>query len=301
MYITPCVSVIIPTYNCCGFITKTLDSIINQTFKDYEIIIVDDDSSDNTFEVLSDYLSKYSFIKYIKQKNSGVSVARNNGILASKGKYIAFLDSDDLWDKNKLGYIIDLFNEDDALKLIHTNIKYIDEDGVTIGTPEHRVALHGDIFKSIYFRRTNICTSSVVVERVALLDTNLFDVNLSYIGCEDRDLWLTISRMYRVGYINKPLTYYRVRKGSLSKNLSNMLKARMYVIDKHSIYFRLRFIAKRIAKSVVYKEVGDFMYFNDKNIFKCMPYYFKSILLYPMQIVSYYALMKVLISSIYRS
>src|SRR4030042_4827818 len=95
----PKVSVIIPTYNRGNLVLESIQSVFAQTFSDYEIIVIDDGSTDNTREVLHPYLSK---LTYIYEKNSGQSFARNIGILASKGEYIAFLDSDDLWEPEKL-------------------------------------------------------------------------------------------------------------------------------------------------------------------------------------------------------
>lgn len=95
----PTVSVVIPTYNRAKYVTETIDSVLSQSYTDYEIIVVDDGSTDNTREALAPYMDR---IRYIHQQNSGVSAARNRGIKAARGKWIAFLDSDDIWLPEKL-------------------------------------------------------------------------------------------------------------------------------------------------------------------------------------------------------
>lgn len=128
------VSVIIPTYNLARYINETVDSVLGQTYKNYEIIIVDDGSTDNTKEALSEYGGK---ITYIFQENQGVSAARNKGIKEAKGEYIAFLDADDLWLKDKLELQIGLMNSNPEVAMIFTDGESFNEEGLIKASLRH--------------------------------------------------------------------------------------------------------------------------------------------------------------------
>ena len=132
----PKVSVIIPTYNREEFITETIKSVLNQTYKDFEIIVVDDGSTDNTKQKLEPFKSK---IKLIEQKNSERAVARNNGVKSSSGEYIAFLDSDDLWIKNKLENQVNFLDEKKDFILTYGQSFRINEHGKPIKTAKRQI------------------------------------------------------------------------------------------------------------------------------------------------------------------
>jgi len=125
----PNVSVIVATYNRANFIDRAIKSILNQIYQDFEIIIVDDGSSDNTEEIIKGYKDKR--IIYIKhKKNQGISTARNTGIKRAKGEYIAFLDSDDEWFPEKLErQVVLLQNESSEVGVVYSDLRYIDENG----------------------------------------------------------------------------------------------------------------------------------------------------------------------------
>lgn len=123
------VSIIMPTYNCANFIDKSIESVINQTYKNWELIIIDDCSTDNTEEIVKKYIKEDSRIIYHKlPTNSGAAVARNHGIAMAKGSYIAFLDSDDLWAKDKLEKQLK-FMKDNGYAFTFTSYAQIDENG----------------------------------------------------------------------------------------------------------------------------------------------------------------------------
>ena len=125
----PKVSVIIPTYNRSKYVTKAIDSVLAQTYRDFEIIVVDDGSTDNTKEVLKPYTDR---IKYLYQENTGVSAARNAGIRAAGGQWIAFLDSDDEWLPEKLSIQMDYLSRHNEIVAFITNVKFILPDNKSI-------------------------------------------------------------------------------------------------------------------------------------------------------------------------
>jgi hypothetical protein len=186
----PLVSVVIPAYNAAAYIPSTLDSVFAQTLSDYEIIVVNDGSPDTPAleNVLQSYFPK---IRYIKQENRGPSNARNSGIQAARGKYVAFLDSDDLWFPNHLANQMAMFQSDPSLGLVYANGVQIKDDrpvGVSFDRTPQSFPVN---FDSLLREQSTVNTSSAVVSREALVRAGLFDEQFR--RCEDYDLWLRLA------------------------------------------------------------------------------------------------------------
>lgn len=252
------VSVIIPTYNCGKFISEAIESVLGQTYQDFEIVIVDDGSADNTRDVIASFEEKYPRkIKYIYQKNQGMCIARNIAIKNSHGKFVAFLDADDFWMPTRLEKEISIFEKYREVGLVHSNVKNVDEAGLFLNIPlRKREKLSGYLFKQIFLRETNVNITTIMIRRECLDDVGLFDENLTRLGCEDRELILRISRKYKIHYVDLPLGVHRFRQGSLSKDIERMVKARIYVIDKFFPPGKNE-ILRRKALGRVYKDLGD--------------------------------------------
>lgn len=203
------VSVIVPTFNRAKIIPKAIDSVLQQTYRDYEIIVIDDGSTDNTKAVLKKYDDK---IVYRYKENGGISSARNSGIEIAKGKYIALLDSDDFWLKNKLEKQMTCFKENASYGMVATRCSSFDIDGDfdTIQPQgkirkKNRAGKSGWVFKDLFYRNF-IRTSSVVIKRNCFGKVGMFDESLYQ--CNDVDMWMRIAKAYPVGFINEPLTVY---------------------------------------------------------------------------------------------
>lgn len=253
------VSVLIPTFNNKKFLAKTLESVLSQTFRNFEIIVVDDGSSDQTDILIKKFQGDYpNIIKYIYQNNQGVSIARNTAISNSKGEYVAWLDSDDIWEKNYLEISIKTIENIPDVALVHTNIIRINEKDEVIEIPQReKKYLSGQIFEHLFLRKAHIACSTVLMKRICFENVGLFDPYLTRLGCEDRDMWLRISQKYQIFYIDQPLTRYRVHLNSMSQNKSRMLTARLYIIDKFSNIHSRTFNLKNRALSKVYRDLGD--------------------------------------------
>jgi len=205
----PVVSVIIPVYNGQRFLPETFESVISQTMTQWEIIAVNDGSTDNSDEVLERYVARYpDRIRCITVRNGGVSRARNTGVSLARGIFIAFLDQDDLWMPEKLQLQTDLFSRNDSLDIAFTNETLIDEKGSVIrekalnfGTDQR-----GDIFASLLFNNF-IPISSVMVKKDLFLKVGGFDPRFSL--AEDFDLLLKVAREARADYTDLPLIRYR--------------------------------------------------------------------------------------------
>jgi glycosyltransferase involved in cell wall biosynthesis len=194
------ISVIIPTFNRGDFLLRALNSVFSQTYKNIEVIVVDDGSTDNTASLLQSYISENKII-YIKQDNLGVSAARNTGVKKSHGNLITFLDSDDEWVPHKLQSQLDFLSKKPEIQIVFTEEIWIRKEKRVNQKMAHR-KLGGHIFKNCV-DQCLIAPSSVMLTKKLFDEMKGFDEN--YLVCEDYDLWLKISSLYEIGFISHPL------------------------------------------------------------------------------------------------
>ena len=207
---SPLVSVIIPTYNRGWVLREAIDSVLAQDFKDFELIVIDDGSTDDTDLILSPY---QNHIIVHKQANQGVSSARNTGISLSSGTFIAFLDSDDLWLPDKLSVQIDFFVSNPDTAICQTEEVWI-RNGVRVNPKKKHKKPSGMIFEpSLHL--CLVSPSAVMLRRWIFEAAGMFDENLP--ACEDYDLWLRIGCKYPVYLIETPHT---VKRGGHADQLS---------------------------------------------------------------------------------
>ncbi|MHC4443523.1 MAG: glycosyltransferase [Planctomycetota bacterium] len=206
----PSVSVIIPTYNRKELLADTLESVAAQTFKDYEIIVVDDGSDDGTREFIAGRDQK---IRYLWQENQGVAEARNHALRVNTSKYVAFLDSDDLWKPTFLERAVSRIHEHPEEALVFTDFVSIDTNKKVL-RGHRKIPCSGDITEAL-FASTFIHTSAVVARSSIVRDAGGFDGRLTH--NEDYDLWLRLSVRYRFGLVAEPLCLRRCHFNSLSR------------------------------------------------------------------------------------
>jgi len=225
-------SVIIPTYNRADVLPPAIDSILAQTHTDFEIIIVDDGSTDNTRDVLEPYLAKPN-IQYIYQENQKQAAARNNGVLRSRGEYVGFLDSDDLWYPEKLDLQVKALDEHPEVGMVFSNQMMFtdDSDEGRVRYPRG-VLKSGDIFKDLLQRKFYCSLQTVLVRRSVFDDVGLTDESLKN-SLEDWELTLRIARKYKVLAIDKPLVRRRVHKETSVKYLEFRIHNHLAILKKH--------------------------------------------------------------------
>lgn len=220
----PTVSVIIPTYNNKDMVVDAIESVLAQTCKDFEIIVVDDGSTDETGELLAKYTNR---IIYIYQKNSHISVARNNGFRASKGKYIAQLDADDLWLPEKLDKQIVEFERHPEAGLVYCDsyiCNYGKEDDRQITFSRHYIKpREGNVFP-YFFKANPLCTSSAVIARDVWEKAGGLDESLR--GGQDAEFFMRISAFAPVYYCPEPLMIYRKHSANTSSAVTSSSNAR---------------------------------------------------------------------------
>jgi glycosyltransferase involved in cell wall biosynthesis len=230
---TPEVSVVIAAYNCRDFILETISSVINQTFQSWELIIVDDCSSDDTSEIIAS-LSDNRIRTIRLDKNSGLPAKpRNIGIQAAKGEFIAFLDHDDIWSPEKLKIQINCLRKDPEAALIACPLKISSPDRKYNNTKTTPMRKHqaGYLYDKL-LQYNFIACSSVVVKASVLDEIGLFDEDPRVSAAEDWDLWLRIARRYKTTFIPQTLGTYRMHGSGLSTE-TKQIKRILYVIDKH--------------------------------------------------------------------
>jgi len=223
--IIPQVSVIIPTYNRGWIIKEAIDSVLAQDYTEFELIVVDDGSTDHTSDVLDSYRT---VIKVLSQKNMGVSAARNRGIAEASGKFIAFLDSDDLWLSQKLSVQIEFFNQMPDALICQTEEVWI-RKGLRVNPKKRHKKPSGMIFKPS-LERCLVSPSAVMIQRSLFDRVGEFDETLP--ACEDYDLWLRISCRFPIHLIDTPLI---IKRGGHDDQLSSMAgldKFRIKAIEK---------------------------------------------------------------------
>ena len=237
------VSVIIPTYNRENFIKKALDSVIAQTYLNFEVIVMDDGSTDNTREVVDGYNNKK--ISYFYQENRGIAGARNAAINKSSGDYIAFLDSDDYWLPEKLERQMALFHEHSEYGMVASCCASIRLDGSF--RKKNRTGKSGWVLKDLFVKNF-IRTSSAMIKREYLEKAGLFDEKLR--ECEEYDLWLRIAALCPVGFINESLAVYVDNPDGISTDSLEGRLFRLKVLEKD-------YLKKKIQKKIYVRRIAD--------------------------------------------
>jgi len=251
------VDVIIPAFNAAKYLPAAIESVLSQTFDDWQILLVDDGSTDNTAEVVAPFLDRFgSKIKYIKQANRGLPAARNTAIRASTAEFLALLDADDVWLPCRLSESLKVLAERPQAGLAYGLITGIDpEDRLGSTWVGNLKDAEGHIATHIYTRKVHLPCPTVTFRRRCIDEVGIFDETMR--ATEDRDLWLRIALRYEVAFVPTVLAYYRVSPDSMSRDPQRMFKAQLQFIEKHYGAPGCGMMARRIALSRCYKQRAD--------------------------------------------
>ena len=228
----PKVSVIIPTYNYGKYIEKAIDSVLAQTYKDFEIIVVDDGSTDNTREIIE---SKYkNKVQYFYQENKGAPVARNKGIKESRGEYLVFLDADDWFMPENLSIKIKIIENNPENDWVYSDWYFADEKGnIKERALEKQVrsgyCMEDDLYNSLLIHGNFINSSCALVKREQIIQIGGHDNTL--LAHQDYDLWLRLSKHTKVKFIPLPLICQRIHQGSISTNFKSKFLVRLQIYE----------------------------------------------------------------------
>jgi glycosyltransferase involved in cell wall biosynthesis len=222
----PDVSVIIPSYNSACYLTDAVDSVLAQTVQDIEVLVIDDGSTDDTEAVMRRYGPP---VRYLRQPNSGVAVARNHGIEASRSRYVAFLDADDTWMPRKLERQLTALEQHPQYRACYSAFLKVTSDLKPLGVS--RSQGQRSVLEDLLFRGNvigSICT--VLCDRSIFAATGGFDPALSQ--CADWDMWVRIARVTDFLYLDEPLVTYRQHDSNMSRNAPLLERDSLLVLEK---------------------------------------------------------------------
>ncbi len=315
------ISIILPTYNRATFLPGAIESVLRQTCQDFELIIIDDGSTDGTEDVVAPFLSDKR-IRYIKQQNAGAAAARNHGLSVRQGKYVAFIDSDDTWDEDKLALQWEIMNQLPDVGIVCSDFSSVDDEGCreqshirsyfsvfddyglryadvfqhVITTPARGLAADvkvywGNIYETMIFGNIILTSTCLCREEVF---KNAGDFDTRYGTLEDYDLFLRICRQFPIAFIDKSLVCYRYNNEQLSgefhfeKLCTNVID----IFNKNIVELKeSEFLTKNKGK--IKKHLGmlqaqqAYYYFSHGNMDLAARYYWQSILKRPGSCKSY--------------
>ena len=285
---SPLVSIVIPTYNHAPMLQRALATVVEQTHQNWNAIVVNNFSTDNTLEVVAAFNDPR--IQCVNFRNNGViGASRNEGIALATGKYVAFLDSDDTWFSTKLEKCVEILESGSDL-VCHAEY-WIDESGksrlVAYG-PSEAATHHNLIYKG-----NRISTSATVVRTALLIEVNGFDVAPELISTEDYDLWIRLAaKSDKFAFISEPLGEYHRHDNNVSANIEKHLAAELALLEKH-FSANTRFenmIARRRRKALAYYGAGRSLHRTRKH-FLALQKYSHSLVIWPISLRLYAAVM----------
>ena len=284
----PLVSIVIPTYNHAPMLQRALATVVEQTYQNWNAIVVNNFSTDNTLEVVAAFNDPR--IQCVNFRNNGViGASRNEGIALATGRYVAFLDSDDTWFSTKLEKCVEILESGSDL-VCHAEY-WIDESGksrlVAYG-PSEAATHHNLIYKG-----NRISTSATVVRAALLKEVNGFDISPELISTEDYDLWIRLAaKSDRFAFISKPLGEYHRHDNNVSANIEKHLAAELALLEKH-FSANTRFenmIARRRRKALAYYGAGRSLH-RTRKYFLALQKYSRSLVIWPISLRLYAAVM----------
>ncbi|MGB3760849.1 MAG: glycosyltransferase family A protein [Rivularia sp. (in: cyanobacteria)] len=231
MFEKPKVSVIVPAYNVSGYIQDALSSLEQQTFADFEALVIDDGSTDDTAAVVQKFCQRDNRFQLLKKQNGGLSSARNYGIRHARGEYIALLDGDDIYHRDKIAtHVARLYNQPDV-GVVYSASRTIRDDGKPTFISLSGKPVHSNPMLALLCKNFVGHGSNAVFRRCLISEVGEFDENLR--SWEDVDLWLRIAATQKWGFYREKrvLCYYRVRPSGLSFNLVQMRNSGAIVIE----------------------------------------------------------------------
>jgi teichuronic acid biosynthesis glycosyltransferase TuaG len=230
------VSIIMPAYNAASTIKMSVDSVLAQTYDNWELIIINDGSADETIKLANEFAGTDERIRVLDLKNNGgLPNARNQGINIAKGEFVAFLDSDDTWSPEKLSKQIAFHQKNPDINISHTNFTTFNNDG-PVGRPLKRIIefnykKQGNLIPSIYCKNT-VGVLTVMAKRSLVQKVNGFDTNIW--ATEDLDLWIKISKHgEKFGYVDERLANYRLNAGGMTRKMGKYKHAYRKLLAKY--------------------------------------------------------------------
>jgi len=223
----PTISVIIPVYNGEKTIKQTVESVLNQTFKDFELLIINDGSQDATLEIIQAINDER--IQVFSYQNSGVSASRNRALTKAKGEFISFIDADDLWTPNKLELQFKALQDNPQAAVAYSWSDWIDESGQFLRSGGH-ITVNGKAYEKLLLRDFIESGSNPLIRKQALDEVGCFEQSVT--PAEDWDMWLRLAARYEFVTVEVPQIFYRISPNSASFNIVKMEAGSLKVIER---------------------------------------------------------------------
>lgn len=287
----PTVSVVITCFNYGKYLNGCLTSVLSQTFKDIEIIVVNDGSTDNTDDVMKDF-EHVANLRYIVQNNAGQANAKNTGIKHAKGEFIAFLDADDLWCDEKLEKQMKCF-QNSGVGVVYCRARYLDERNEEFTyemTSPYLQPRRGSVTRWLVFDNF-VQFSSTIVRKECLDRFGVFDESLK-MGI-DWHLWLRISVAYEFDYVDEWLLFYRMgHSGQMSKNVEERQRCSDRIIADFIQSHVGSVSASLISQTMAYTYCNRGEYYRSTDRWRSTCYYIKALKMAPLNVIAYKGLIK---------
>jgi glycosyltransferase involved in cell wall biosynthesis len=285
----PRVSVLIPAYNAAQYLSGALESVIAQTFSDWEIVLVDDGSTDSTPDIAANFKSKLGDrLVYIRQLNRGASAARNTGLRQCRGELLAILDADDEWLPQHLEGGVRLLDANPEVGLIYGTVFEVDPQGRR-SLPASPPGRSGWIARDIYLRRVPLHFCTFMLRRACIAVAGVFDETMA--TTEDRDWWYRIATHYPVTYRDEITACYRTAHVSLSRDAERNFQNQMRFLTKYRGKNGCGFLVWQQAVAQVNKELADSL-LRDGQRTRALRYYARAALHRPFVVTYPYVLVK---------
>ncbi len=283
----PLVSVVIPAFNCEDTIKPTIDSINAQTFRDFEIIVVDDGSSDDTYSILDHMCNVENRIKLVTQQNSGQAAARNHGIRLAEGSLIAFCDSDDQWFPDKLALQIPLFCNKEV-GLVYCGFRVLDDktgEEIIIKKCPFEKMRRGDVL-SFLLRENFVAHSGVIIRKCCFKKAGYFDESVRF--SDDWDMLLRIAANYKFDFVDKDLIWYRInRAGQISKKVSERFESKQHIFQNFKSKYGHLVSDDDVKRFLLGQNINFSYYLRKNNPLKAFKHSIQAILLSPSEFKLY--------------
>lgn len=279
------ISVVIPTYNRAHLVLDAIWSVVGQSYRPLEIVVVDDGSQDETQAVIEAWVAEHREkgveLQYVYQENQGGNVARNTGIQSSTGKYVAFLDSDDCWNSQKLALQLEVFRMEPEVGAVYSGLRHVkvgDEHG---GDSASRIYPSGNILSQMLVRDVTAPTSTYMVRRKVFDEVGFFDVSLQ--ARQDWDMWIRVASAYKIGCVGKPLVDFREHEGErTASNPMKEVRAYEVIIEKYA-HLRAKegWRVRAAAMGAYYKRMGRVYFHHKLSLGKAFIFSMKSLCVWP--------------------
>ncbi|MDB4754054.1 glycosyltransferase family 2 protein [Akkermansiaceae bacterium] len=288
------VSVVVPTYNRAVMVCDALQSVKNQSYRPLQLLVVDDGSTDDTGDVVkkwADENAKDDFeVRYLWQENQGGNPARNHGIAEAEGEFVAFLDSDDLWDSEKLKQQVELFIEDSRVGAVYCGVRHVDAATGKVLESTKRNYPAGDILCQILVRDVTSPTSAYIVKRELFGKVGDFDITLQ--ARQDWDMWIRLAAECRIGSLPSALVEYREHTGTRTASDPNKeINAYARIMEKYKVLRGKQPLGVRCAaKGSYFKRMGRVHFHQGISTSKAILYLTRSVLVWPFDFDAWAAL-----------